>query len=157
MGTGRLVAPPWWSTFLVLRPLQCIFWIAIFFVKNFQLRALALGRLPSLVGNCLGCVMAKTRSPSVPCITRLLLLAWGVRAALLWSSTSRTPYFHWSVDVDQSVFLLSVLHQYWEVWVLGIPQGLPKCCLLTRHFSRALGGIDGWFVLWDNSSNLLKS
>ena len=98
--TGILVPPPWQYSFLRLLPRRCISWTALGFVGTSQFRELVLGKLPWLVFNCLGCALVQTRSPYVPCITRLPLSEWCVRAGLLWVLTPRTPHFHWPIDVN---------------------------------------------------------
>ena len=134
MGKGRLFAPSLRSDFLGIRPRKCIFWILLGFVETFWFRALSLGRFSSLVGNRLGCAVAQMSSLFVPCIPRISLLVWDVCAGLLQGLTPQMPHFRLLINVYQSVILESVLHQYWEVWVLGILQGLPRRYLLSLPF-----------------------
>ena len=137
VGTVILVSPLWRYDFLGLCPRQCIFWIALGSIKTFQLRAISLEWFPPLVGNCLGCAVAQARSSFVPFIPLMLSSAWGVRAGLLWGLTPPTPHFHWLIDIDRSVLLLSVLYQYLGWLMLGSPWGILRCWLLPPPFRLA--------------------
>ena len=94
VGIGRMVTPPWRSTFLWIRPRRCIYWISLGVVEIFQFWVLVLGRLPLLEGNLLGCAAAQTRSPYVTYINCLTSSSWGVCAGLLRGLTPHTLYFH---------------------------------------------------------------
>ena len=83
-------------------------------------------------------MVAQTHNPSVSCIPWLSWSAWGVHSDLLQGSTPQTPHFHWSINVSQSVILLSVIHWSWEVWVPGSPRGIPQRYLLPPQFCLAL-------------------
>ena len=109
VGIGRLVPPPWRSVFLRLCPWRCIFETALGFVVTLQFRALVIGSSPWFFGDCMGCAAAQTQILSVPCTPRPSLSARGICVGLLQGSTPQTPYFRWSIDVDWSVLLLSVL------------------------------------------------
>ena len=142
--------------FIWIRTWWYISWIALGFVRTFQLQALVIGRFPFLAGNCLGCVVAQTCSSSVPCIPRLSSSAQGVRAGLLQGLTPWTPHLHWPIDLNQPVLLLSVLLQYLEVWVSASLQVLPKRWFFSHYKVSHSWWDHRRFVPWENSSNLLK-
>ena len=124
------------------------------FFEKFQFWALFLGRFPQVFS------ATQTCSLYVPCIPCLSSLVWGVRAVLLRSLTQQMPYLHWLFDINWSnisVLILSVLLQYLEVSVSGIPRGLFQCYLFPPAItSRTLGRLGGGFVPWYNSCNMLK-
>ena len=130
--TARLVAPPWQSSFLGILPWQCIFWKVLGFIETFRFRALSLGMFPLLVGNFLGYAVAQMRILSVPYIPWLSYSAWGGCAGFLQCLAPQTPHFYWSINASWSGLLSLALRQYWEVFVLVSPQGLPRSFFLPQ-------------------------
>ena len=104
MGIGRLLPPPWRSSFSRICPQRCIFETLFGFVGTLQFRALVLGRSPHSVGSCLGCAAAQTRILSVPCTPHPSSSAQGVHVILLWGLMPRTPHSHWSPPPWRSSF-----------------------------------------------------
>ena len=138
VGVVILVPSPWRSNFSRLCPRRCIFETALGFVRNFQFRALVLGRSLCSVGSRMGCAVAQMRILSVPCTPWSSFLALGVRAVLLQGSTPRTPHSHLLIDVSRSNLLLLVLRRTLEGWALGYTWGLPQCCSLPPPCLRTL-------------------
>ena len=137
-GDRKLVPPLWQSAFSRLRPRQCIFETSLFFNGKFQLWALLIRRSRCSVASCMGCAATQMQILSVPSTSHMSLSAQGVRVSLLQGLTTQTLHSHSSINVSQSILLLSVFCQSLERWVSGDLQGLPQRCFLPPQFRLAI-------------------
>ena len=158
VGIGRLVPPPWRSSFSRLCPWRCIFETALGFVGTFQFWALVLGRSPYSVGKLPRLWGGTNANPvcSVYSFSIIVSMRCPCRPPPRFDATdSAFPLINLCISINP--YLVGTPLIFGRMGVGKYARTPSMLIVAPAISSRTLLVIDGGFVTWDNLSNLLKA